>query len=186
MPSMPTIVAQVVTPPSPTPLEAVDDLAVPPAPGVEDLLSLLPTTSAETVVLTPMAPLLPIPAPSTLRSRSTAATPTPPVDDTPVAKSSSLLDHHHDLQQSLITDLTSMSSQLKMNSLALSSALALDRAVVEKAQDALDGNLTRMKKEGGRLGSYEKKSRGTTCAVIGLVAVVAAAWVLIFLLIKVT
>lgn len=54
------------------------------------------------------------------------------------------------------------------------------------AQDKLDGNLVRMKKEGGRLGSYEKKGRGMVWITIGLVGAVAAMWVGTFLLIRVT
>lgn len=79
-----------------------------------------------------------------------------------------------------------MSSQLRLNSLSLSTSLAADRSVVENAQEKLEGNLGRMKKEGGRLGGYGRGQRGTTCMVIGLVGVVAAAWVVMFLLIKVT
>lgn len=57
---------------------------------------------------------------------------------------------------------------------------------MENAKEKLEGNLGRMQKEGGRLGGYEKKSRGTTWIVMGMVAVVAVGWTLTFLLIKVS
>lgn len=79
-----------------------------------------------------------------------------------------------------------MSGQLKTNSQAFASALERDKDVVLGAQDKLDGNLTVMKKEGGRLGGYGKKASGMVWVTVALVGAVAAIWVAMFLLIKVT
>ena len=79
-----------------------------------------------------------------------------------------------------------MSSQLKQNSIKFSAALEKDKEVIESAQDKLGGNLGRMKKEGGRLSGYEKTSRSSTWFVIMAVSGVAIAWIMMFLLIKVS
>lgn len=57
---------------------------------------------------------------------------------------------------------------------------------MEDAQDKLGGNLGTMKKEGGRLEGYKRKSGGTTCFVLMALGGVAVMWVFIFLLIKVS
>lgn len=96
------------------------------------------------------------------------------------------MDHHASLQSSLLSSLTSMSSQLKFNTVSFSQSLAEDREVMEGAKQKLEVNYDRMKKEGGRLDHVRKKSRGTTCALIGTVAAVAVAWVVMLGLIKIT
>ncbi|KAK4690338.1 unconventional SNARE in the endoplasmic reticulum protein 1, partial [Phenoliferia sp. Uapishka_3] len=104
----------------------------------------------------------------------------------PPSSSSNILEHHASLQTSLLSSLTSMSSQLKTNSQAFSDSLEKDKEVMLAAQDKLDANLTTMKKEGGRLGGYGKKGKGMVWITVGLVGAVAAMWVGMFLLIKVT
>lgn len=134
---------------------------------------------------------------SALRSRARpsrsfgAANPPPttvadPLLPPPSSGTGNLLEHHASLQQALLGDLTSMSSQLKTNSQAFAHSLEKDKEVVLAAQDKLDGNLTVMKKEGGRLGGYGKKATGMVWVTVGLVGAVAAIWVGMFLLIKVT
>ncbi|KAL8276724.1 hypothetical protein RQP46_010903 [Phenoliferia psychrophenolica] len=158
------------------------------------------STSTATSPLSPklsgLDPLVPVPlapATNTVRSRTRASrtltnTQSPSSDPLlpPTTSSSTLLEHHASLQSSLLGSLTSMSSQLKENSKVFADSLEKDKEVVESAQGKLDGNLTRMKKEGGRLGGYGKKSGGMVWITIGLVGAVAAIWVGMFLLIKVT
>lgn len=79
-----------------------------------------------------------------------------------------------------------MATQLKMNSLHFTEALARDRAVMEGAEEKLGGNLTRMQKERGRLKVHSAKSGSTTWMVMGAIIVVVGAWVFMFLLIRVT
>ncbi|GAA5925932.1 hypothetical protein JCM1841_004044 [Sporobolomyces salmonicolor] len=107
-----------------------------------------------------------------------------PADSSP--SGTDLLSHHHALQSSLLSDLTTLSSTLKTSSLAFSSNLEKDREVLEKAQEKLERNSGRMNAEQARLKQVRGKTRGTTCWTIGILAVVAALWVLVFLLIKVT
>lgn len=102
------------------------------------------------------------------------------------ATSSDLLSHHHDMQSNLLSSLTTLSSQLKQSSMAFGENLEKDKAVMEHAQGKLETNHDKMKAQSGKLGVLKKKSRGTTCWTIGVVAVVAVAWVMMFLLIKVT
>ncbi|GAA5861167.1 hypothetical protein JCM1840_003102 [Sporobolomyces johnsonii] len=108
-----------------------------------------------------------------------------PADSSPAA-GTDLLSHHHALQSSLLSDLTTLSSTLKTSSLAFSSNLDKDREVLEKAQEKLERNSGRMGVEQARLKQVRGKTRGTTCWTVGILAVVAALWVLVFLLIKVT
>ncbi|GAA5913081.1 hypothetical protein JCM5296_001673 [Sporobolomyces johnsonii] len=107
-----------------------------------------------------------------------------PADSSPAG--TDLLSHHHALQSSLLSDLTTLSSTLKTSSLAFSSNLDKDREVLEKAQEKLERNSGRMGVEQARLKQVRGKTRGTTCWTVGILAVVAALWVLVFLLIKVT
>lgn len=104
----------------------------------------------------------------------------------PPVTSSDLLSHQHDMQNSLLSDLTSLSSRLKTNSQTFSSNLEKDRAVLEGAKEKLEVNHERMIKEGGRLKEGKKRNRGTMCWTVGVVGAVAVAWVVMFLLIKVT
>lgn len=96
------------------------------------------------------------------------------------------MEHHASLQNSLLSSLTSMSSQLKFNTMSFSQSLAEDKEVMEGAQRKLETNYDKMKQQGGRLDTLRKKSRGTTCAMVGIVASVAVAWVVMLGLIKIT
>lgn len=58
--------------------------------------------------------------------------------------------------------------------------------MLEEAEKRLEGNEGKMRVEQKRLEGVRGKSRGTTCWTIGVLAVVAAMWVGVFLLIKVT
>ncbi|SGY13797.1 BQ5605_C010g05980 [Microbotryum silenes-dioicae] len=100
--------------------------------------------------------------------------------------SSDLLSHHHDLQSELVNELTSLSSRLKSSTQTFSENLEKDKEVMEMAKDHLEKNADKMSKERGRLTAVKKKTRGTTCWTIGVVAAVAAAWATMFFLIKLT
>ncbi|SCZ89633.1 BZ3500_MvSof-1268-A1-R1_Chr9g10505 [Microbotryum saponariae] len=100
--------------------------------------------------------------------------------------SSDLLSHHHDLQSELVNELTSLSSRLKSSTQTFSDNLEKDKEVMETAKDHLEKNADKMSKERGRLTAVKKKTRGTTCWTIGVVAAVAAAWATMFFLIKLT
>lgn len=89
-------------------------------------------------------------------------------------------------QEELSLQLAQMASQLKLNALHFTEALAKDKAVMEGAEEKLEGNLTRLKGERSRLKEHSGKSSGTTWMVLGAILVVCIAWVLMFLVIRIT
>ncbi|KAK4054308.1 formate dehydrogenase (NAD+) [Microbotryomycetes sp. JL221] len=88
------------------------------------------------------------------------------------ATSSDLLSHHHDLQNSLMSSLTDLSSQLKTSTLAFSSNLDKDKQIMLDAQNKLEQNHDKLKLQGSRVGVVRKKTRGTTCWTIGAILLV--------------
>lgn len=109
-----------------------------------------------------------------------------PADSGTSATTSDLLSHHHALQSTLLDSLTSLSGALKTSTLTFSDSLAKDKEVMEKAKEQLEGNMGTIVGQQKRLKDVRGKTRGTTCWTIGLLAFVAVAWMLVFLLIKVT
>ncbi|GEM08097.1 serine/arginine repetitive matrix 1 [Rhodotorula toruloides] len=109
-----------------------------------------------------------------------------PADSGTSATTSDLLSRHHALQSTLLDSLTSLSGALKSSTLTFSDSLAKDKEVMEKAKEQLEGNMGTMVGQQKRLKDVRGKTRGTTCWTIGLLAIVAVLWVLVFLLIKVT
>lgn len=97
-----------------------------------------------------------------------------------------VLSSQRNTQEELTSELSTMASQLRKNAEHFGTLLAKDRAVIESAADSLDGNLGRMQKEGGRLGKYSARARGTTCWTILAVAMVGVAWTVMFIIIRVT
>lgn len=89
-------------------------------------------------------------------------------------------------QEELSAQLAQMATQLKMNSLHFTEALARDRAVMEGAEEKLEGNLTRMQAERGRLKITGAKRGSTTWIVLFAIFAVAVAWVVMFLIIRIT
>lgn len=115
----------------------------------------------------------------------------PPPTQAPDVESStqgidSLLSQHRSTQDALTSELADMASQLRQNAHHFNTLLEKDKAVMEDAKDKLDGNLTRMQKEGGRLGKYAKRARGTTCYTILAITMVAVAWTVMFVVIRIT
>ncbi|GAA6064163.1 hypothetical protein JCM10212_002985 [Sporobolomyces blumeae] len=127
--------------------------------------------------------------PLATRARSTAED-LLPADSTPIggpgSSSEGLLSHHHALQSSLLTDLTTLSSRLKSSTETFSTNLSKDKEVMRNAEKQLDENESRIKGQQERLKGVRGKTRGTTCWTLSVLVVVAAMWVGVFLLIKVT
>ncbi|GAA5913321.1 hypothetical protein JCM8208_005208 [Rhodotorula glutinis] len=105
---------------------------------------------------------------------------------TPGGAGADLASYHASEQASLLGALSSLSSTLKASTLEFSTLLERDKEVLEAAEGKLERSEGQMSKEGKRLEGVRKKGRGTTCATLGILAVVAVLWVLVFLLIKVT
>ncbi|GAA5824344.1 hypothetical protein JCM11251_000383 [Rhodosporidiobolus azoricus] len=109
-----------------------------------------------------------------------------PASSGPGEGSADLLSHHHALQSSLLTDLTSLSGALKANTVAFSENLDKDREVMERAQKGLEGNSGKMGEGQKRLEKVRGRTRGTTCWTVGAVVAVVIAWVLMFGLLRLT
>ena len=109
-----------------------------------------------------------------------------PVGSSAPGKGADLASYHASEQASLLGALSSLSSTLKASTLEFSTLLERDKEVLQAAEGKLEGSEGAMSKEGKRLEGVRKKGRGTTCATLGILAVVAVLWVLVFLLIKVT
>ncbi|GAA5847419.1 hypothetical protein JCM9279_000473 [Rhodotorula babjevae] len=109
-----------------------------------------------------------------------------PVGSSTAGAGADLASYHASEQASLLGALSSLSSTLKASTLEFSTLLERDKEVLAAAEGKLEGSEGQMSKEGKRLEGVRKKGKGTTCATLGILAVVAVLWVLVFLLIKVT
>jgi Membrane fusion protein Use1 len=89
-------------------------------------------------------------------------------------------------QEELSRQLAQMATQLRRNAEHFTEALAQDRAVMEGAEEKLEGNLTRIGTERSRLKVHSGKSGSTTWLVLGAILVVVIAWIIMFLVIRVT
>jgi SNARE protein 1 len=98
----------------------------------------------------------------------------------------------HDLQSSsavheeLSAQLAQMATQLKRNALHFSESLVKDQSVVEEAQEKLEKNYGFMKTERTRLRDHGGKSSSTTWLTMGSMVIVAVAFVVMFLIIRLT
>ncbi|KZO98821.1 hypothetical protein CALVIDRAFT_561762 [Calocera viscosa TUFC12733] len=90
------------------------------------------------------------------------------------------------VQQELTDQLAAMGHQLKLNAIHFGERLAADANVVKEAEEKLVGNLERMRTERFRLRDYSSTARGTTCLVISCILVVIIAWVMMFVVIRIT
>lgn len=79
-----------------------------------------------------------------------------------------------------------MSHQLKLNSKNFSTQLELDKNVLLEANAKLERNEVGLKVQGKRLEEKRKAGRFGTMWIIGAVGAVGVAWVMMFLLIKVS
>jgi hypothetical protein len=99
---------------------------------------------------------------------------------------SRFLQNSNALHQDLSEQLAQMAVQLKRNALHFSETLEKDKAIVEEAQQKLEGNFDVMQKERIRLRDHRGKSGSTTWLVVGIVLTVALLFVMIVLLIRLT
>ena len=115
--------------------------------------------------------------PGSARSPDTAAVAT---------GASRFLQNSNALHQDLSEQLAQMAVQLKRNALHFSETLEKDKAIVEEAQQKLEGNFDVMQKERIRLRDHRGKSGSTTWLVVGIVLTVVLLFVMIVLLIRLT
>jgi Membrane fusion protein Use1 len=88
------------------------------------------------------------------------------------------------VQEELSSQLELMAAQLKRNAIHFSTSLAKDQAVVEEAQQKLEGNYDVMMKERVRLRDHRGKSGSTTCMVLAIVALVLVVFMLMVSIIR--
>jgi len=77
-----------------------------------------------------------------------------------------------------------MAAQLKRNAIHFSTSLANDQAVVEDAQQKLEGNYDVMTKERVRLRDHGGKSGSTTWMVVAIVALVLVLFIFMISIIR--
>lgn len=88
------------------------------------------------------------------------------------------------VQEELSSQLEMMAAQLKRNAIHFSTSLAKDQAVVEDAQQKLEGNYDEMMKERVRLRDHRGKSGSTTCMVLAIVALVLVLFIFMISIIR--
>ncbi|RXW24332.1 hypothetical protein EST38_g1525 [Candolleomyces aberdarensis] len=76
---------------------------------------------------------------------------------------------HTHLQTQLSDQLAQMAVQLKRNALHFAGSLEADKAVVEAAQSKIEGNMSFMETQRGRLKTLSGKTGGTTWLTLGIV-----------------
>ena len=88
------------------------------------------------------------------------------------------------VQEELSSQLELMAAQLKRNAIHFSTSLAKDQAVVEDAQQKLEGNYDVMMQERVRLRDHRGKSGSTTCMVLAIVALVLVLFIFMISIIR--
>jgi len=108
------------------------------------------------------------------------------LDSNDAQMAENVLQHHRENQETLSTDLLNMSKSLRANANAFQSTLEKDRSILEQADTRLQANLTRTKKEGGRLDQYVAKSGGTTGLLVMSLVIAISGWLIAFVVIRLT
>ncbi|KAF7427856.1 hypothetical protein PC9H_007072 [Pleurotus ostreatus] len=146
--------------------------------GLDESAPLLP---ADDLLLPPSeTPSFPSPIPTLLPTTA------PPLASKSTAVAPKFLHNTQALHEELSEQLAQMATQLKRNAVHFSESLAKDQAVVEDAQEKLEGNLGMMTKERVRLRDHRGKSGSTTCLVVLSLVTVCALFVLMFFVIRFT
>ncbi|KAJ1977463.1 hypothetical protein H4R33_006217 [Dimargaris cristalligena] len=95
-----------------------------------------------------------------------------------------LVAHHRQVQDELTDDLVRMAQALKGNSLAFKDILTQDEKALQEAQEVMGTNQNRLQQQGGRLGTYTRKSWGTTWMTWLMVLLVCLVFILMYLVIR--
>jgi len=90
------------------------------------------------------------------------------------------------LQTDLAEQLAQMARQLKLNSVHFAQTLANDQGVVQDVQEKLERNYDVLTKERTRLRDHGGKSRSTTWLLVLSIVVVLVAFMLTYLVIRIT
>lgn len=158
------------------PVPQIDEVESP--TGLDESAPLLPS---DDLLLPPSeAPSFPSPIPTLLPTTA------PPLASKSTAVAPKFLHNTQALHEELSEQLAQMATQLKRNAVHFSESLAKDQAVVEDAQEKLEGNLGMMTKERVRLRDHRGKSGSTTCLVVLSLITVSGLFVLMFFVIRFT
>lgn len=133
-------------------------------------------------MLLPSEELPPAVAPVTLLPASTSG----PSSAKASEISPEFLNASRQTQDEISERLAEMAVQLRRNAHHFATALEDDKDALAEADTKLDTNLSTIQKERGRLGTYSSKSRGTTWLVVISILVVIIAWVIMFVVIRLT
>ncbi|KAK7692130.1 hypothetical protein QCA50_003749 [Cerrena zonata] len=191
-----------ILPTIPTPEEQPASSALPMSHPKELDLSLIPSDTNVSTVISPedllLSPLdstplsleddgllssLPSSLPSSRLPLSTGAT---QGGSTGSAAAPAFLQNSQALQEELSAQLAQMATQLKNNTLHFASSLDKDKSILGEAQEKLERNLDVMTKERTRLRDHSSKSWGTTWITILSLLVVLIGFFLTFSVIRLT
>lgn len=136
-----------------------------------------PSEISPTLITSAIPSLLPVNASDTASTSAYARSVTPIARNLGVGNSIAV-------QEELSSQLELMAAQLKRNAMHFSTSLAKDQAVVEDAQQKLEGNYDVMMKERVRLRDHRGKSGSTTCMVLAIVALVLVLFILMISIIR--
>jgi len=155
--------------------EEEEDEPLTPSVAEDDTSETQPTSSTAEAVAAPTLIAVSPPLPSTSTSKpATAATIT-----------SSFLDSNA-LHTDLADQLASMARQLKQNAVHFSESLVKDQAVLNDTHEKIEQNMVTMKEERVRLRDHRGKTWNTTWLMLASVVGVLIAFVLTFMVIRIT
>jgi len=188
VPILPTLpVPELSSEPTPPPYSEIDKTPRSPAEKRSPSISTAglfisppdPSEFSPTLITSAIPSLLPVNAADTA---STSAY-TRASSATPIARKFGI-GNSITVQEELSSQLELMAAQLKRNAIHFSTSLAKDQAVVEDAQQKLEGNYDVMTKERVRLRDHRGKSGSTTCMVLAIVALVLVLFILMVSIIR--
>jgi len=188
VPILPTLpVPELSSEPTPPPYSEIDKSPGSPAEKRSPSISTAglfisppdPSEFSPTLITSAIPSLLPVNAADTA---STSAY-TRASSATPIARKFGI-GNSITVQEELSSQLELMAAQLKRNAIHFSTSLAKDQAVVEDAQQKLEGNYDVMTKERVRLRDHRGKSGSTTCMVLAIVALVLVLFILMVSIIR--
>ncbi|CAH7689398.1 hypothetical protein PPACK8108_LOCUS24471 [Phakopsora pachyrhizi] len=96
------------------------------------------------------------------------------------------LNQNSSIQDQLTDELSQMASQLKKNVHHFNKLLVEDQAIIQSNQTKLENNSTLMKTQGGKLSEISIRGRKTTWLTILAVLAVVLAWIMMFIIIRLT
>lgn len=182
MPVLPTLpIPELPSEPTPPPYSENPESAGKRSPSISTTgLFISPPDPSElspNLITSAIPSLLPVNASDTASTSAYARTATPTARKFAVGNSIAV-------QEELSTQLELMAAQLKRNAIHFSTSLAKDQAIIDEAQQKVEGNYDMMMKERVRLRDHRGKSGSTTCLVLAIVVLVLVLFLLVVSIIR--